>query len=189
MKVEKNNASRLKRRINCGMHWNTPTFATGSAKWTSTVTPRMLVEGGISFNRERYDNLYQSGIAAERGTAKWYQNVRRSDNSLGYIWGASAAQLGNYPDRYNLTGSASYVTGSHSVKAGFIDGFGPYRRYNNANADLYQIYNNLAPLQVSVLNTRSLDYVVQRLRRRIAELDICINTSRGRGFIIYVDDR
>jgi DNA-binding response OmpR family regulator len=35
---------------------------------------------------------------------------------------------------------------------------------------------------------RSLDYVVQRLRRRIAELDICISTSRGRGFVIYVDD-
>jgi len=36
---------------------------------------------------------------------------------------------------------------------------------------------------------RSLDYVVQRLRRRIADLNICINTSRGRGFVIYVDDR
>jgi len=35
---------------------------------------------------------------------------------------------------------------------------------------------------------RSLDYVVQRLRRRIADLDICINTSRGRGFVIYVDE-
>src|SRR5206468_1145315 len=44
--------------------WHTPTFATGSAKWTSTVTPRLLVEGGVSFNRERYDNanadLYQT---------------------------------------------------------------------------------------------------------------------------------
>jgi DNA-binding response OmpR family regulator len=36
---------------------------------------------------------------------------------------------------------------------------------------------------------RSLDYVVQRLRRRIAELNICINTSRGRGFVIYVDEQ
>ncbi len=35
---------------------------------------------------------------------------------------------------------------------------------------------------------RSLDYVVQRLRRRIAELNICINTARGRGFVIYVED-
>jgi len=35
---------------------------------------------------------------------------------------------------------------------------------------------------------RSLDYVVQRLRRRIANLDICINTARGRGFVIYIDE-
>ena len=133
--------------------WNTPTFATGSAKWTSTLTPRLLVEGGISFNRERYDNLYQDGIAAERGTAKWYQNVRRSDNSTGFLWGAPSAQLGNYPDRYNASLSASYVTGSHNIKVGMQDSWGPYRRYNNANADLYQVYNNGAPLQVTVLNT------------------------------------
>lgn len=133
--------------------WNTPTFATGSAKWTSTVTPRLLVEGGVSFNRERYDNLYQPGIFAERGTAEWYRNVRKSDNSLGYLWNASSQQLGNYPDRYNVAASASYVTGSHNIKVGLQDSFGPYRRYNNANADLYQVYNNLAPLQVTVLNT------------------------------------
>ena len=30
---------------------------------------------GFSFNRERYDNLYQHGICAERGTAAWYRNV------------------------------------------------------------------------------------------------------------------
>jgi Transcriptional regulatory protein, C terminal len=40
----------------------------------------------------------------------------------------------------------------------------------------------------TVPGERSLDYVVQRLRRRIAEVNICINTSRGRGFVIYVDD-
>ena len=31
--------------------------------------------------------------------------------------------------------------------------WGYYRRYNNANADLYQTYNNGAPLRVTVLNT------------------------------------
>ena len=40
----------------------------------------------------------------------------------------------------------------------------------------------------TVPGQRSLDYVVQRLRRRIADLNICINTSRGRGFVIYVED-
>jgi hypothetical protein len=144
--------------------WHTPTFATGSAKWTSTVTPRLLLEGGFSFNRERYDNLYQDGIFQARGTPAWYANVRKSDSSLGYLWNAPSAQLGNYPDRYNLAASTSYVTGSHSIKVGFQDTFGPYRRYNSANADLYQVYNTpaasctaanckLVPQSVSVLNT------------------------------------
>jgi hypothetical protein len=133
--------------------WNTPIFATGSAKWTSTLSSSLLLETGFSFNRERYDNLYQDGIFAERGTPEWYRNVRKNDLSTGFLWNASSAQLGNYPDRYNLTGALSRVTGSHSMKAGVHYGWGIYRRYNNANADLYQTYNNGVPQQVTVLNT------------------------------------
>ncbi len=133
--------------------WNTPTFATGSIKWTSTLSSKMLLEMGFSGNRERYDNLYQPGILAERNTADWYRNVRKNDNSTGLLWGASGAQLGNYPDRYNLQGAVSYVTGAHTIKLGGAWQTGKYIRYNNANADLYQTYNNGVPLQVSVLNT------------------------------------
>jgi hypothetical protein len=133
--------------------WNTPTFATGSAKWTSTLSSKLLLEVGTSFNRERYDNLYQPGILAERGTAAWYRNVRKDDTSTSFLWNASSQQLGNYPDRYNVQGSISYVTGAHNVKIGAMDQWGYYRRYNNANADLYQSYNNGVPFRVTVLNT------------------------------------
>ncbi len=133
--------------------WNTPIFATGSAKWTSTLSSSLLLESGFSFNRERYDNLYQPGILAERGTPEWYRNVRKNDVSTGFLWNASSAQLGNYPDRYTVSTAISRVTGSHTAKLGVLYGWGPYRRYNNANADLYQTYNNGVPLQVTVLNT------------------------------------
>ena len=36
----------------------------------------------------------------------------------------------------------SYVTGTHTIKVGAAYQFGKYPRYNNANADLYQSYNN-----------------------------------------------
>ena len=133
--------------------WNTPIFATGSAKWTSTLSSSLLLETGFSFNRERYDNLYQPGIFAERGTPEWYRNVRKNDTSTGFLWNASSAQLGNYPDRYNGSVALSRVTGSHTNKVGVLYGSGIYRRYNNANADLYQTYNNGVPLRVTVLNT------------------------------------
>ncbi len=139
--------------VTASVLWNTPTFATGSAKWTSTVSSRLLLEGGVSFNRERYDNLYQDGIFAERDTPEWYQRVHKRDTARGTQWNAGAAQLGNYPDRYMTALSASYVTGSHNVKVGLQHTFGSYRRYNNANADLYQIYQNGAPLAVWAYNT------------------------------------
>ena len=135
------------------VEWNTPWFGTGSAKWTSTVSSKLLLENGFSFNRERYDNLYQDGIFAERGTAAWYQNARKNDVSTGLLWNASSAQLGNYPDRYNLQGAASYVTGTHNIKAGYQYQWGPYKRWQNANADLYQSYQNGNAFQVTVLNT------------------------------------
>lgn len=133
--------------------WNTPTFATGSLKWTSTASSKVLLENGFSFNRERYDNLYQPGIFAERGTDAWYRNVRKNDDNTGLLWNASGAQLGNYPDRYNLQSSASYVTGSHAFKVGGLFQWGPFRRYNNANGDLYQTYASGVPVRVTVLNT------------------------------------
>jgi hypothetical protein len=133
--------------------WHTPTFATGSAKWTSTVTSKLLVETGFSFNRERYDNVYQDGLDQPRGSAAWYAGASKRDNSFGTLWNASSAQLGNYPDKYNVMAAVSYITGSHSVKVGFQNSWGPYPRWNSANADLYQVYNNSQPLQVTVLNT------------------------------------
>lgn len=133
--------------------WNTPTFATGSLKYTSTLSSNLLFESGFSFNRERYDNLYQEGILAERETPAWYQNVRKNDQDTGLLWNASSAQLGNYPDRYNLAGAITRVSGSHNVKAGLLYAWGYYRRYNNANADLYQTYRSGVPTQVTVLNT------------------------------------
>src|SRR6476660_9735757 len=61
--------------------WHTPTFATGSAQWTSTVSSKLLVETGFSYNRERYDNVYQDGLSKERLTPEWYAGARKSDHS------------------------------------------------------------------------------------------------------------
>ncbi len=133
--------------------WHTPAFTTGSVKWTSTLSSKLLLETGLSFNRENYDNLYQPGIYAERNTPAWYRNVRKDDTSTGFLWNASSAQLGNYPSRYNFQSALSYVSGEHNVKVGVVQQSGTYRRYNNANGDLYQTYQNGAPLRVTVLNT------------------------------------
>ena len=112
------------------------------------ATPDSLrVEGRLP------DNAPVVSLDQPRGTAGWYKGARHNDTSTSLLWNASSAQLGNYPDRYNVMSAVSYITGSHNVKVGFQDSWGPYKRWNTANADLYQTYQNGNPFQVTVLNT------------------------------------
>src|SRR3989441_208079 len=133
--------------------WTSPDYSTGSVKWTSTVTNKTLVEGGYSFNIERYNIVNQPGIIQQRGTPAWYAGASRRDLSLGTRYTSLANELGQYPDRYNLQGSVSYVTGSHNLKTGAQWNWGPYRRTRIANGDLVQRYRNGVPDAVEILKT------------------------------------
>ncbi len=140
--------------------WNSPLYTTNMIKYTSTVSSKLLVEGGFSSNLERYNNLYQPGIEKEWGSAAWIANARHSIDNGASTNTASAAQYGSYPDRYNMQASASYVTGSQAIKIGFQDSWGPYNQTLRANADLYQNYLTNAqgipaPATVTLLATPS----------------------------------
>jgi hypothetical protein len=140
--------------------WNSPLYTTNMIKYTSTVSSKLLVEGGFSSNIERYNNLYQPGIEKEWGSAAWIANARHSIDGGASTNTASAAQYGSYPDRYNMQASASYVTGSQAIKVGFQDSWGPYNQTLRANADLYQNYLTNAqgipaPATVTLLATPS----------------------------------
>src|SRR5713101_6447216 len=63
--------------------WTSPAYMTGSLKWTSTVSNKMLVEGGYSFNKEDYNIVNQPGIIQPRGTAAWYAGGSRRDLARG----------------------------------------------------------------------------------------------------------
>lgn len=133
--------------------WNSPIYTTGSAKFTSTVSSRVLVEGGFSTNYERYNIIYQPGITKERGTPEWYSTINRQDSALGTQNTASLYELGQYPDRYALAASMSYVTGTHNVKVGISNTWGHYRRTRTANGDLRAFFNNGTAFRVDILNT------------------------------------
>ena len=99
--------------------WHTPTFATGSAKWTSTVSSKLLVEAGFSFNRERYDNVYQPGIdqpSADRRLVRRRAQERQQHRPALERVERAARQLSG--PATTLTGALSYVTGSHNIKVG-----------------------------------------------------------------------
>jgi hypothetical protein len=127
--------------------WNSPLYTTNSVKWTSTVSSKLLIEGGYSGNLERYNNLYQPGIEKEYGSPEWFANARHVDSGAGLTWKASGTENGVYPDRYNAQASATYVTGTHSIKFGFQDSLGHFNLNGRANGDLYQNYTQVAGVE------------------------------------------
>jgi hypothetical protein len=135
------------------VRWNSPNYSTNSVKWTSTVSSKLLVEGGFSSNIERYNNLYADGIEQTWGTAAWLAGARHVDLTNNLFSNASTSETGQYPDRYNAQASASYVTGTHSFKFGFQDSWGVFPHFNQANADLYQNYSAGKPFSVTILDT------------------------------------
>jgi hypothetical protein len=112
---------------------------------------------GYSSNIERYNNLYAEGVDKEYLSPAWFATARHYDSTFGRRWVASDGITGQYPDRYNGQGSASYITGSHSIKFGFQDSFGVFNHVNRGNAALYQNYVNtggvLSPQNVTVFDT------------------------------------
>ena len=138
--------------------WTSPLYLTNTAKWTSTVSNKLLVDGGYSMNIERYENLDQPGLAQTWGTPAWLAGAPYRDSALGTTSHAvsTATGGGEYqksPDRYNLQGSASYVTGSHNVKFGVQHSWGRDGSTLRQNADLVQNYLNGVPSTVVLEGT------------------------------------
>jgi hypothetical protein len=133
--------------------WNSPIYSTGSVKYTSTLTNRILLEAGFSTNYERYNTLYQPGIRKTPFSPEWYTTVNKQDTARITQWNAGATEQGMYPDRFASMVGMSYVTGTHNIKFGLQDTWGRYRQFRSSNGDLRAIFNNGTPLQATILNT------------------------------------
>ncbi len=121
------------------IQWFSPAYHTQQTKWTSTVTSKLLLEGGFSNNTENYTNQYQDGIEQPYGTPAWYGNAAHFELDLGGANTAGPRQNTQSPVRYNVQGSASYVTGSHNIKAGVQYQWGQFTHSYWLNGDLYQV--------------------------------------------------
>ena len=58
--------------------WTSPNYSTGNVKLTSTMSSRLLFEGGYSMNREYRTVQAQEGIYQDRGTPEWYASATRT---------------------------------------------------------------------------------------------------------------
>src|SRR3954462_3778271 len=120
-------------------------YYTTEAKWTSTISSKLLVEAGLAINNESYtlEPLPESvGV------------IPRRDTILQTAYGAYDGGLYyREPVRRTFVGSASYVTGSHAIKGGIQYGNGCFFRQRREAADLIQLYRTGVPAQVIIHNT------------------------------------
>lgn len=128
-------------------------YYVGQAKFTSTLTSKLLLEVGYSTNHERLRIAYQPGIAQAPFTPAWYAGAARRDIVLNTLNAAAANEVNILPDMHLAATSMSYVTGSHNLKVGLQWAFGPTGRQYTANADLVQQYRSGVPDSVAVYNT------------------------------------
>ena len=140
-------------------------YYTATAKWTSTVSNRSLIELGWSGIGQAWRSSSQEGIdkprpsivaqclstpCAPQGAADfaaqsvggdpWYSVLRRSDQRLESLrYQSAGSQVTDYPYRQSVTGSYSYVTGSHNVKVGFTNRWGRQTRAEIVNGDITSV--------------------------------------------------
>jgi hypothetical protein len=129
-------------------------YYTGQAKWTSTLTNRLLLEAGYSTNVEYLYIGYQPGVQKERNSPEWFSTIGKSDLiTLRAYDGRISPANGIDPKAYNVNGILSYVTGSHTFKTGLNWTFGDYVLEYDINGDMVQLYRNGVPDSVRVYNT------------------------------------
>src|SRR5262245_54343489 len=136
------------------LRWFSPAYHTTQAKWTSTVSNRLMMDAGFSSNLEYYTNEYQEGVGRPRGTPEWFAGASRLESDLGGRKTAATSENTQSPARYNVQGAASYLTGSHNLKAGVQYQWGTFWHTVFANGDLTQTYrSNSTGIPFSVPDT------------------------------------
>jgi carboxypeptidase family protein len=124
------------------------------AKWTSTISSKLLFEAGFSKNYLGYNLKYQKGVARPSATNP-FGDISKADTVIQSrsVYNAATTEFYNPFVANQVVSSLSYVTGSHSIKFGMQWKYGWIKNWITQNGNMVQVYNNGAPLQVRVYNT------------------------------------
>jgi hypothetical protein len=130
-----------------------PMYYILQTKWTSTISPKLITEVGMSISHLDYNDLYQEGIAQTPGTQAWYAlTTARDQGSLRRYFAGRSNQFFQSSRSY-FSASATYVTGSHQIRFGVQDSFGPFHTSIAENGDGFSVFTNGVPTSFTALNT------------------------------------
>ena len=131
-----------------------PMYYILQTKWTGTLTPRLVTEVGMSLSHLDYNDIYQDGILLyPEGTQAFYANTTQRDQGTLRRYVAGRSNQYFQTTRNYFSGTTSYITGSHQIKVGVQDSFGPYHIAVTENGDGYTTFTNGVPTSFTAINT------------------------------------
>src|SRR5262249_19423348 len=123
-------------------------------KWTGTLSPRLLLNAGMSISHLDYNDLYvDPTINQPVGSPGWYAKTTATDTGTLRRYFAPRSNQYFQSSRTFLTAGAAYVTGSHQIKFGIQDSFGPFKTSVAENGDAALVFTNGMPISVTATNT------------------------------------
>ena len=119
---------------------------TPQVKWSQTTTNRMLLEAGYSRYDQPYDIRYKDTIGP-LDLPRYETTTQRWSGANEYPWKS-------WTENNGVTGSMSYVTGSHAFKAGTNYNWGTNSSTFSPNGQIYSLnFLSGQPYYVVVRNT------------------------------------
>ncbi|HYK61784.1 MAG TPA: carboxypeptidase regulatory-like domain-containing protein, partial [Bryobacteraceae bacterium] len=131
-----------------------PMYYILQTKWTGTLSPKLIASAGMSISHLDYNDLYVNPATAQPAfTPSWYALTTARDQGTLRRYFAPRSNQQFQSSRNFFTASGAYVTGSHQIKFGFQDSFGPFRTSVYENGDGYMLFTNGLPTSFTAINT------------------------------------
>jgi hypothetical protein len=117
-------------------------------KWTQTTTQKLLLEAGLSYYNQGYEQNYTSTVRPT-DLARLEQTTGR----LSVAAGNTIPPYTSWTKSYSSMAAATYITGSHAFKTGMTMGWGTNSRTFSSNAQVNTlVFNGGNPIAVAVSN-------------------------------------
>jgi hypothetical protein len=112
-------------------------------KWTQTTTNKLLLEAGISYYTQGYEQNCRDTVGPRD-----LPRLEQSNGRLSVACGNTIPPYTSWTKSYSSAASASYITGSHAFKTGVTMGWGTNSRTFSSNAQINTLVFNAGLLGV-----------------------------------------
>jgi hypothetical protein len=117
-------------------------------KWTQTTTDRLLLEAGLSYYTQDYEQSCRPTVGPRD-----LPRLEQSTNRLSVACGNTIPPYSSWTKSYSGGASASYITGSHAIKAGTTWQWGTNSRTFSSNAQINTLVFNASLLNAPISAT------------------------------------